>query len=92
MLQACSDKNSDAWVENWLDLQLSRSNLHYWRSETERQGQVLERARPVVEARAGAWKKADFDVHVAGNRWRARRFAVDDKTIEDVDRGPAGGS
>ena len=50
VLQACSDKNSDAWVENWLDLQLSRSNLHYWRSETERQGQVLERARPVVEA------------------------------------------
>ena len=84
VLQACSEKNSDDWVENWLDLQLSRSNLHYWRNETELQGQVLERARPVVEARAGPWKKADFAVHVAGNRWRARRFAVDDKTIEDV--------
>ena len=52
VLQACSDKNSDAWVENWLDLQLSRSNLHYWRNETERQGQVLERALAPSSKRA----------------------------------------
>ncbi len=84
VLQACSDKNTDDWVENWLDLQLSRSNLHYWRNETQLQGTGPRRARPVVEARAGPWKKADYAVHVAGNRWRARRFAVDDKTIEDV--------
>ena len=84
VLQACSDKDSQEWVENWLALQASRSNLHYWRAESDLQAVVLERARPLVDARAGPWKKADFLAHVTGHRFRADRFLVDERTIADI--------
>ena len=41
VLESCSDKDADDWVETWLDVQLSRSNLHYWRAETGLQAAVL---------------------------------------------------
>ncbi len=84
ILRSCSDKDDDNWVENWLALQLSRSNLFYWRDERELQAAVLGRARSLVETRAGPWQKADFYVHVAGQRWRTNRFGVDETTLTDV--------
>ena len=67
-----------------MDVQLSRSNLHYWRAETELQAAALARARPLVETRAGPRQKADFCVHMAGQRWRSNRFIVDEGTVADV--------
>jgi hypothetical protein len=67
-----------------LDVQLSRSNLHYWRAETELQATVLAQARSLVEARAGPRQKADFCVHMAGQRWRANRFIVDEGIVADI--------
>jgi tetratricopeptide (TPR) repeat protein len=83
-LQSVSDKGSDAWVEAWLDVQLSRSNLHYWRNECDLQAALLSRVQPLVDNRAGPWQRADFYVHVAGQRWRAARFAVDESILDDV--------
>jgi class 3 adenylate cyclase/DNA-binding SARP family transcriptional activator len=84
VLGSCSNKDDDDWVEAWLDVQLSRSNLHYWRAETELQAAVLAQARPLVEGRAGPRQKADFGVHIAGQRWRARRFMVDEGIVADI--------
>jgi class 3 adenylate cyclase/tetratricopeptide (TPR) repeat protein len=84
ILQSCKNKESDNWVENWLALQLSRSNLHYWRDEGDLQAAVLERARPLVETQAGSWQNADFRVHMAGQRWRRNRFAIDESALADV--------
>ena len=77
-------KRAPEWAETWVAVQLSRSNLHYWRNECDLQLAVLEALRPVVEERAKAWQKADFYMHIAGQRWRAEGFAVDDRTISDV--------
>jgi tetratricopeptide (TPR) repeat protein len=76
ILQGSPDKGSDNWVEAWLDLQLSRSNLHYWRDEHRSQAALLSRIQPLVDSRAGPWQRADFYMHLAGQRWRAARFAV----------------
>jgi tetratricopeptide (TPR) repeat protein len=84
ILERSTEKRSDSWVEAWLEVQLSRSNLHYWRNECDLQAAALSRARLLAESRAGAWQKADFYMHLAGQRWRARRFAVDDRTLADV--------
>jgi class 3 adenylate cyclase/tetratricopeptide (TPR) repeat protein len=84
VLESCSDKDADDWVEAWLDVQLSRSNLHYWRAETGLQAAVLARVRPLVEARAGPRQKADFGIHIAGQRWRSNRFIVDEGIVADV--------
>ena len=84
VLESCSDKDADDWVEAWLDVQLSRSNLHYWRAETGLQAAVLARVRPLVEAHAGPRQKADFGIHIAGQRWRSNRFIVDEGIVADV--------
>jgi class 3 adenylate cyclase/tetratricopeptide (TPR) repeat protein len=84
VLDALPDKSSDEWVEAWLDVQFSRSNLHYWRNEGQLQVAVLARLRPLVEARAGARQKAEFRVHVTGQRWRADRFGVDGEMVAEI--------
>jgi DNA-binding SARP family transcriptional activator/tetratricopeptide (TPR) repeat protein len=84
LLQGLEDVDQDAWAETWLDVQLSRSNLHYWRSETQSQAAVLARMRPVVAARGSARQKGDFQVHVTGQRWRANRFVVSAEMISEV--------
>ena len=84
LLDGLPDKSSDDWVEAWLDVELSRSNLHYWRNEGQLQAAVLARIRPLVEARAGARQKAEFRVHFTGQRWRANRFVVDAEIVADI--------
>jgi DNA-binding SARP family transcriptional activator len=84
ILQGLPEKGSDDWAEAWLEVQLSRSNLHYWRNECDLQAALLSRIQPLVDGRAGTWQRADFYVHLAGQRWRAARFAVDDSIVEDV--------
>jgi DNA-binding SARP family transcriptional activator len=36
-LQSCPDKDADDWAEAWIDVQLQRSTLHYWRNEPDAQ-------------------------------------------------------
>ena len=84
ILQSWRDEDNDNWVENWLAAQLSRINLHYWRGEAQLQAAVLERARSLVETRAGPWQKADFYVHLTGPRCRSNRFAVDKPGLANV--------
>ncbi len=84
IMESCADKEADDWVENWLALQLSRGNLHYWRAESELHTRLLRRIEPLVKARAGAWQRADFDIHIAGQRWRDRRFVADQITVDSV--------
>lgn len=43
ILQGLPENGSDDWVEAWLEVQLSRSNLHYWRNETDLQAALLSR-------------------------------------------------
>ena len=78
------NEDNDNWVENWLAAESSRINLHYWRGEAQLQAAVLERARSLVETRAGPWQKADFYVHLTGPRCRSNRFAVDKPGLANV--------
>ncbi|HXW82400.1 MAG TPA: AAA family ATPase, partial [Acidimicrobiales bacterium] len=84
LLESLPDKGSDDWAETWLDIQFSRSNLHYWRDESQLQTSVLDRIRPVVEARAGPRQKAEFRVHLTGQRWRASRFVVTAEMVDEI--------
>ena len=82
-LRAWPDQGSDEWAEIWVDVQLERSNLHYWRNEPAAQALVLERARPVVESRSNARQKVDFYGAVTTQRARASRYLIDDKILLD---------
>jgi tetratricopeptide (TPR) repeat protein len=83
ILGYCSEKNGDDWTETWLDVQLGRCVLHYWRNEHEAQATVLERARPVAEQRGQPRQKVDFYAAVSMQRGRATRYLVDDSIMAD---------
>ncbi|HTT89896.1 MAG TPA: AAA family ATPase, partial [Acidimicrobiales bacterium] len=85
-LAACPDQGSAEWAEIWVDVQLERSNLHYWRNEPEAQALVLERARPVVESRSSPRQKVDFYGAVTTQRCRASRYQVDDSLLLDYQK------
>lgn len=82
-LQSCADKGTDEWAEVWIDVQLARASLHYWRNEPEAGMTVLELVRPVVEARAKPRSKIDFYSQVSGQRARATRYMVDESVLRD---------
>lgn len=82
-LQSCSDKDADDWVEVWLDVQLARSNLCYWRNEPEAQAAIIELLRPVVEKRGTPRQKIDFYSSLSTQRSRASRYAIDDSIMAD---------
>jgi tetratricopeptide (TPR) repeat protein len=67
----------------WIDVQLARSNLHYWRNEPEAGLAVLELVRPLVELRAKPRLRIDFFTQVSSQRSRASRYVVDDSILDD---------
>ncbi|HTT88397.1 MAG TPA: hypothetical protein VMF65_02525, partial [Acidimicrobiales bacterium] len=82
-LQSCADKDTDEWAEVWIDVQLARASLHYWRNEPEAGLAVLELVRPVVEARAKPRAKIDFYSQVSAQRARASKYMVDESILGD---------
>ena len=80
-LEASADKGNDDWVETWLYVQLSRSGLHHWLNEPDRQAAVIARMRPMVEARGTPAQKADFYTQEASQRLRAHRFRADEVVV-----------
>jgi tetratricopeptide (TPR) repeat protein len=76
------ESQSDEWVDLWLEIQLDgRANLHTWHNEVARAGKVLERARPVVEARGSPTRKSGLYAQLAHYRARERRYQIDDEVI-----------
>ena len=77
------DQSSDEWAEIWVDVQLQRGHLHYWKNEPEAHALVLERARPVVESRSKPKQQAEFYSAVTSQRVRATRYLIDDSLMLD---------
>ena len=82
-LQSCSDKDADDWAETWIDVQLQRSTLHYWRNEADAQADVLELVRPIVDSRGQPRQKVDFYNAVSTQGIRASRYVVDERILAD---------
>ena len=66
----------------WLEVQVDgRANLYYWYNEPERAAAVLERARPVAEARGSSSRKASFYEQLSSQRARESRYRIDEVTL-----------
>lgn len=83
-LEASSEKQSQSWVEVWLDVQLERVEAYYWKNEVERGGEAVTRARPVLEARGTPRQKTHFYSFVGLQRAQASRYIIDDETLADL--------
>lgn len=82
-LRACSGKEPDDWAQTWVDVQLERSNLLYWRNEPEAQEAVLEAVRPMVGQWGTPRQRVKFYSAVSAQRSRANRYMVNDSILAD---------
>ncbi len=66
----------------WLDIQLRRGEIHYWRGEHDAHLALLERARPVVEQLADADQRVDFYESQRTAAWRRTRYSGSPEVLE----------
>ncbi len=71
-------------VRLWLEVQLNRVTVHYWRNEPELARPLLDAARPVVEERGGAAEVARFYNSLVMQQLRQRRYQVDAQMVADM--------
>ena len=75
----------DVTVDQWLELMLdARANLHVMRLEADSALAVLERARPVLEARGNPARKSAFHRLWTMQRLVRNRLRVDDEDIASL--------
>ena len=75
----------DEWVDLWLEVQSDGlSNLYYWANEPEKAKAVLEKARPVADARGSAGRRAGVYVNLTTQRNRETRYRIDTETLANA--------
>jgi DNA-binding SARP family transcriptional activator/tetratricopeptide (TPR) repeat protein len=76
------DGKDDEWVDLWLEVQSDGlSSLFYWADDPERAKAVLEKARPVADARGSAGRRAGIYVNLTNQRNRETRYRIDEGTL-----------
>jgi class 3 adenylate cyclase/tetratricopeptide (TPR) repeat protein len=77
-----ADGDDDTVVDQWLELMIDgRADLHLMRFEPDLALAVLERARPVLEARGGSARKMAFHRFHTTQKLLRNRLRVDDDDI-----------
>jgi hypothetical protein len=85
-----ADHADDAVVDQWLELMVDgRAALHLMRSAPDRALAVLERARPLLEARGGPARRATFYRAWTLQRVQRNRFRVDEEDLAGLRAGIA---
>jgi hypothetical protein len=69
------------WWQEWLEIQLERMMLHYWRAQTEAMGKIEAAIRPVVERYSTPVQRADFYVCLFNHRCRCDGYSITDETF-----------
>ncbi len=69
------------WWQEWIELQLSRAGVYYFRGEVREQAELLEKIQPVVEQHGTPLQHAEsfLDLVLASNR--RDRFIVSEQTL-----------
>ena len=65
---------SPAWWSEWLQIQMDRCSVHYWRNEIEASAAIVARVRPVLEERATAPLRVQFYRTLLQMRLNADRY------------------
>jgi predicted ATPase/class 3 adenylate cyclase len=77
-------------VDLWLEVQIDgRAYLLYWSNQPDKGAAVLERARPVLEARGSPTRKTVFYSNSAMQKARQSRYRIDGSILADVRRAVA---
>jgi tetratricopeptide (TPR) repeat protein len=87
LLGPCGPDDDQERVDLWLRLQITvRGELHFWRNEPARIAELVERARPLVEARGQAEPFVCLYIKVSEQHLLERRHRVDAEVLADLRR------
>lgn len=78
---ATEDLDDDEAFDVWLDVQLSRGSVFYWRADTRRYSELLQRVGPLVQARGTERQRMDYFGAVRTELLRRDGFAVRDELL-----------
>ena len=78
-LGAWPEKTDDARSE-WVDVQIGRLFVHYWKGEAAAMGELLSRLEPHI-ARATPHQRAEYFDHLVLRDLRQLRYDVSDSTV-----------
>jgi tetratricopeptide (TPR) repeat protein len=65
------------WWEEWIDIELGRSGVHYWRSDADAMAQVELRLRPEIERWGTPLQRGVFHAEIARRGLRRTRYQPD---------------
>ena len=77
--------SSKEWQQEWLQIQLDRMWLDYWRGRVEEIKVLAERIRPLVNEHASELQRGNFFQGLTLMALRRDRYTADDKTITDAE-------
>ena len=87
LIGAPGTDDDQEWVELWLTLQVDeRFEIHYQRKEVECCAALIEKARPLVDARGGGPVGMGFFGALALLHLHERGYRVDEQILEEVRR------
>nr|QKW93877.1 serine/threonine-protein kinase PknK [Vitiosangium cumulatum] len=70
----------DVWQE-WFQIQNERITTYYWQARVREMTELVERVRPIVEARGAPLQRARFFQSLVQMRCRTERYRVSDETV-----------
>src|SRR5439155_19898035 len=79
---AVAPLDDDDRRREWIQIQIDRLTLLYWRQDAARMNAVIERARPLVEQVGTASQQAEFLASQYLVRLSGERFRASDETVE----------
>jgi tetratricopeptide (TPR) repeat protein len=69
------------WWQVWVDIQMARTNVHYFQGETRELTRLVETIRPVVEQHGTPLQRADFFLRLILMNNLRDRFIVSEQTL-----------
>jgi predicted Ser/Thr protein kinase len=70
-----------AWWSEWVQVQIERVWVHYWRAQPTEMRALIERVAPVVEARGTAAQRSRFYQAIVHSDLRQNRFRIDARLV-----------
>jgi tetratricopeptide (TPR) repeat protein len=69
------------WWEEWVEIQIARADVHYFRGEVGELNELVEKIQPIVEERGTPLQRAEFFVRLVMANNRRDRFIVSKQTL-----------
>ena len=77
--------STDEWQQEWLQIQLDRMWLHYWRGQDQEITTLAERIRPLVEQYATPLQRGKFFHGLTLGALRRDRYTAAEETIANAE-------